>query len=349
MSFQKQWFWKCSTFSWTSWDLPVPSVTTDQIDETGGTLDMNWTLVDLAVYDDMECYFEYKDITAWDTEWAATTPTTLSAPWAFNDSVSVTSWNKIQVRAVAKNWTAVYYWAVKQVNWPLYLSIQDAKDDGMVFYLPLQESSWTDTQWQEVIAWNDMDFYNWVTISSDIINSNTVYKRVFDWTDYWESAFAPTISSWDWTVGIQVEVRGSSWDHSIWHLWTNTLSLAEDWSYIQLSVNWNISNSASWATPTWWQKIFNVVVDTWAWNTTTYENTATTDSQVNQRADTPNGNATFTRLARGASGDDNQQDNEYLNDWDIRCFYIYSRPLSADERKIIAKTLENWYQLIEWI
>lgn len=71
-----------------------------------------------------------------------------------------------------------------------------------------------------------MDFFNGVTVASDTIGGNTIYKRVFGASDYGESAYTPPINSSDLTVYCQIEARLNNQDRSYWHFGANTLSLA---------------------------------------------------------------------------------------------------------------------------
>ena len=66
------------------------------------------------------------------------------------------------------------YGAVLTTGANYYTDMDNAINDGLIRYWALQESSGTDTEGDEWVENDRMNFYNGVTIGSDTINSNTI-------------------------------------------------------------------------------------------------------------------------------------------------------------------------------
>ena len=78
---------------------------------------------------------------------------------------------------------------VKSTAANYYPSITDAQSDGLFRYWDMQETSGTDTASTEKLGSSEtMSCSGGVTITSDTINSNTIYKRVFSGSAYMESS-----------------------------------------------------------------------------------------------------------------------------------------------------------------
>jgi len=148
------------------------------------------------------------------------------------------------------------------------------------------------------------------------------------------------------TIGIILEHRTVSGDHTILAHGDNNLSLAADGTGIQLEVNGSL---ATWvgALPFVGMKILFIDIDKTTNFTTLYEYDYATDSLLirAQSAQTPNVAADYTRIGQGNASDSNHQDYEYMHDGSVREYFVFNGkapnypPVPDPTKKEIGKLL----------
>ncbi|RLC78696.1 MAG: hypothetical protein DRI61_09450 [Chloroflexi bacterium] len=322
-----------------------PSISTETPALSGTTLTMNANLDDMGAFTTLYSYFRYRNVTDGGA-WVETTPASESAVGSVVDTATVTAAKVYEVQSVISvgndidpATSAKYYGSVLRNSSNYYANLGEAIADGLVFYTPLQEDGGDDIAGEELVAANDIVFAGGVTIGSDTINSETIYKRIFGANDWGESPFAPDITA-DFTALIQVDMNSNTGDHTILNFGESNLSLASDGSNIQLEVNTSRHN---WTSATPFSGILNLflVVDTSAGRTYLYECDDTTRTQRATRPQVPSSVAQYIRIARGTAGDANHQDDEYMDDGEIRSIGCWSRILSEATMKNICDALDN--------
>jgi len=322
----------------------VASVTTTLPMLASDQLTMNGEISSFGANTEVYISFRYREEGS--GTWLNTSEQTKTTADIFTETVTVTAGLNYEVQSVLKDMKGIYFYGgVKLVSVNYYANLAIAQADYLEYYLPLQETSGTDTTGQEIVNNKDMTFYNGVTIGADIINGNTVYKRVFGTDDYGESAYLPAISTGSYSVLLQIKYNLTSGDHSFLHFGTNILSIAGDGNRIQLSVNGSIQNWSG-ASPTSGVINLFIIVDNANNTVTLFETDDTTDNQRLQFSNLPSADASYTRLARGASGDSNQQNYEYLDDGEIRSLAIWNKALTQTERINICKKLNSGYLIL---
>lgn len=323
-----------------------PSITTQTPSLSDTTLTMNGTLESMGSFTSVDVYFRYRDIT--DNEaWIETSKVTKTTSGNYSDTATVTAGHVYAVQAAVDDGVDVHYGAVLQTSANYYADTTEASIDGLERYWALQESTGTDTAGAETMASDTLSFYNGVTIGSDTINGQTIYKRIFGTSDYGEAGYQPdwTYTGGSKTILIQVKALSSSGDHTILNFGRNVLSLASDGSSIQLEVNGSVEN---WNSATPFDSVMNlfITVDRDSWQTKLYTCTSTTLTERTSTWDIPDDKGVFMRVGRGASGDSNHQDFEYMDNGEVRSIAVWNRVLTESEMKDICSVLDNDGSLI---
>jgi len=318
---------------------PVVTTQTPSLSDT--TLTMSGNLESLGSFSTVNVYFRYRDVTN-NGSWIETTKNEQTATGSFSDTATVTAGNVYEVQAVVDDDIDTHYGAVLQTTANYYSSVTEAANDGLERYWPMQEINGIDLTAAETMAGDDMSMYNGVTVGSDTINSNTIYKRIFGTGDYGQAGYQPnwTYSGGSKTILLQMKNNSSSGDHTMLNFGRNVLSIGSDGSGVQLEVNNNIS---TWSSATPFSGILNIfiTVDRGVWKTTLYTCTSAIRTERTYQWAIPDNQAANTRLARGASGDANHQDYEYLDDGEVRSIAVWGRILTESEMKDICGILDN--------
>ena len=318
-----------------------PAVTTQTPSLTDTTLTMNGTLEALGSFANVEVYFRYRNVTTGGA-WELSSKVVVSAAGSFTDTATVTAGNTYEVQAMVDDSVDTHSGAVLRTSVNYYSSTTEASIDGLERGWPMQETTGTDTAASELMQSDDMTMYNGVTISSDTINSQTIYKRIFGTNDYGQSGYQPdwTYNGSSKTILIQIDMDSASGDHTILNFGRNILSIASDGTGIQLEINNSIK---TWSSATPFSGILNlfITVDRDTWLTSLYTCTSTTRTLRASDYKIPDNQAAYTRLGRGSSGDSNHQDYEYMDDGEVRSLWVWNRVLSEAEMKDICNVLDN--------
>ena len=332
----------------TYWFTPVganatttlPTVVTYAPTLVGTTLSMEGELTDMADNNSLTVYFEYRQ--SGTSTWTATTGQVKTSVGTFSDTATVTAGLTYEVRAVAElSNGSKTYGAIRTTAANYYPTMDIAKDDGLIRYWALQETSGTDTDGEEWVENDTMRFYNGVTIGNDTINGNTIYKRIFGTDDYGEASFTMNRDG-QYTFLLQIRANLSSGDHTYMNNGANFLSLAGDNTDVQLESGSTVGTWSS-ALPFTGVKNLFVTYDYNAWKVELYEvDTSTATNRITLWS-MPSWGATaqFFRIGRGASGDSNHQDDEYLDDGEVRSVAIWNRVLDTSEMVEIVKVLDT--------
>ena len=189
-----------------------------------------------------------------------------------------------------------------------------------------------------------MVFSGGVTSGEDIVGAETIYKRIFSGNSYGEAKFS--LKKEQYTILLWIDMAAISGDHTIFATGKNIVSLASDGTAIQLEVNGAVLGWQN-ATPFDGFKLLFVTVDPSADKTYLYDVTSqATDLKIDIH-DTNSKKGIYFRLGRGASGDSNHQDNEYIGDGSVRTCGIWDNILSPIKMMDIAKGFENGGLLID--
>ena len=76
------------------------------------------------------------------------------------------------------------------------------------------------------------------------------------------------------------------------------------------------------------------------------EVTDTTITERTQVWSVPDAAGAYLRVGRGTSGDSHHQDNEYMDDGEVRSFAVWDRVLTDSEMTNIVNVLDNKGKLI---
>jgi len=318
---------------------PTISTLTPSLDST--TLTLNGSVDDIAAEPYVTCKFRYR---AFDSvDWVDVEYGTLTSNGIFTTTSEVDETKDYYVQAYILDSVGTYFYGdVKSTTVNYYTDIEAAISDGLTRYWDMQEESGTDVTAIEKLGVSDDDMlaFNGVTISSDVINTITVYKRDFTSTAYMESAFKidATSSGTTTTVMVQADIRTTSGDHTLFSTGRNIFSCAADNDDIQVNVNNKIQQWTN-CTPTGMINMFFIIniVDEY---TKLYIVTPDTVTEKTSTFDIPDDISDYLRIARGTAGDGNHQDTEYLADGSIRSIAIWNKELSENEMKDIAYILD---------
>lgn len=320
-----------------------PAVTTKRPTISDTTLSAYCHLEDLGNNAAVNWYFRYriKDSAA---AWTTTTPAAQASTAALFDTITVASGSEWETQAVAEDVAGDTYPGViltTEINY--YRSLTEAIADNLDYYWDLQESIGTDTVGDEKVvgAVEDTTFYNGVTIDSDTINGATIYKRIFGASDYGQAATTVGFDLHSHTILVQSKHLSSSSDHTILNFGRNRVSLASTGTSIQLEVN-NLTQDWTSASPFASNTNLFIVVDTVLSRCSLYTcDTSTRTLRATVEA-IPDKEGQYIRLGRGAAGDANHQDSEYMaNNSEIRSLAIWSRVLTEVEMKQICVALDT--------
>jgi hypothetical protein len=323
--------------------IPVISTGTPSLAST--TLTLNGTLDDLGVETSVKVRFRWRDVTS-GSAWTDTSDATLSAVGDYSDTATVTAGHTFQAQAVVETDNGnIYYGDVLETTDDFYSDVGVAASNGLENYWAFQESAGVDTLAVDTMAGADMVMSGGVAIGSDTINAHTIYKRLFRADDFGEAPFTADFSAHTHTIMIQVDVNSASGDHTLFSLGRNVLSVASDGSSIQLEVNGTIG---TWTSATPFSGVLNlfIVNDLSKSKCSLYTVTASGRTRrivVNQVV---SAQAIYFRLGRGAAGDNNHQDFEYLDDGDVRSVVVWGKKLTRSTMKSICDTLDTKGALI---
>lgn len=303
-------------------------------------LTCNGDLIDISAEDVVNVSFKYREVGS--LTWLTSTGADVTAEGTFQEIITVTAALDYEVQSVAEDITAnIFLGDVKNTIANYYADIPAAKADSLIRYWDLQETSGIDTTGVEKLgSGEDMICSGGVTISSDVIDSRTIYKRVFGASDLMEAAFAfdNRSSQGQFSLLIQVDARTISGDHTIFSTGDNKLSLAPDGTQIQMSVNGGLQRWLS-ATPT---GMINMLIRSNSAQNMIQLHTVTFNSITWRAQATGVMDALFDylRMANGTNGDSNHQSGEYLANGDIRSIAFWDRSISDNEAMDIINTLD---------
>lgn len=326
------------TFSdWSGIDDPIAEqeVTTQTPVLASTTLTMNGTLESLGGFNSIDVYFRYRDVTTGTGSWTETTKVTKTSAGNFSDTATVTAGHDYEVQACGESSVSTICGAVLRNTVNYYSSITEAQLDGLVWGSRINEGSGLTSS--DVVDSKDISWTG-VTWSSDTINGNTINKVVFGSSDYGESSFAPEFSNKSYTILLAVKIGGSSGDHTVLNFGRNVLSLAGNDADLQLEIKNKISTWSS-ALPFTGIKYLWIRVRRNAGKTKLDEVTSTSVTNRINVSRLPNNDASYTRIARGSSGDANHQDFEYLDNGEVRCIWIWKGNKSNNFMKDVTKVL----------
>ena len=307
------------------------------------TLTMNGDLTEISAEIDPLAQFRYRKIG--ELVWVVSTGQTVSVEGEFTEDVTVTAGEDYEVQAIVTDRAGtINYGDVKNTISNFYPSLDDARIDGLAAYWPLQETTGTDVTGVEALGSGlDMNCAGGVSISSDTINGNVIYKRGFTVSSNMQAAYQHSNGA-DLTLLVQCDCRTTSGDHTLFSTGRNVFSCAPDGTAIQSEVN---GSKINWngATPT---GMINLVFRVnRATNTTVMLEVSTLG--VTQRTfhyRVPSHFWNYLRMANGTVGDSNHQSGEYLANGDIRSIAVWTRRLSNAELVDLMKTLDTKGMLI---
>lgn len=280
--------------------------------------------------------------------WLDSAYRTVSAAGAFTATVSsgIDHTDIYEVKAVAYNEAGDAFEGetLESFN-TIYGSIADAEADNLVRAWEFQEDSGTDTPADDSIAGDEMTMANGVAIGSDTVNGRTKYKRIFGTNDYGAAGYQlPSGSAY--TVLLWIDYLGDyNDDHTFVNFGANVMGFGANATTtrgIELVVNGNATRG------TWQPSGFTfIAVRSNGSNLT--ELLEVTDSATTQRlslAAVTNNAGTGVNFGRGAAGDGHQQEAEYLDDGEVRGFYIWSESKNDTFLEGVVEDLEDGYMLV---
>lgn len=330
----KYWF----EYGYIADEYQAPIVTTLKPDLTGTTLTMFGFLDSLKNSGSINVYFKYRQQGT--TTWTETAPQLKTTEGSFTDTATVASGVVYEVQAIAKTLSdIVAVGTILDTQRDYYSGVSEAETDELIRYWPMQESSGTDVVATETIASDDMTMYNGVTIDSDVIGGQTIYKRIFGTSDYGQAAFRYSKTE-DYTFLVQLKANLSSGDHTFFSTGRNRISVAGDNTSVQLEVDGNIVN---WTSALPFTSILNLFIIMNQTRRMVCLYVVTGSSIINQITNSalPSRKGRWLRIGRGASGDSNHQDNEYLDDGEVRSVAIWNRVLTESEMQGVCSALES--------
>lgn len=316
-----------------------PEVSTTKPSLSSTTLTLNGNIDSLGAEASLNARFRYRDVTD-DDPWTETSDASKSATGSYTDTATVTAAHEYAVQAILETAAgAIYYGGVLHASLDYYYDAGEASADGLERYWPMQETTGTDTTAVETFG-KDMTMYNGVTVGSDSIDGNTIYKRIFGPADYGEADLGGDLGEHSHTILIQVDMDSTSGDHTIFSFGRNILSIASDNTGIQLNVN---GYKDTWSSATPFADVLNlfVVNDIVQNRCTLYSCTSSARTTRIQRLDSASGIVPYFRIARGASGDSNHQDYEYMNNGTVRSCAIWHSHLTEAAMISICGVLDD--------
>ena len=307
------------------------------------TLTMNGDLIDISADIDPTAQFRYRVMD--ELVWIISPGQTVSTEGFFTEDVTVTAGEDYEVQAIVTDRAGtVTYGDVKNTISNFYPSLDEARIDGLTAYWPLQETTGTNITGVEALGSGlDMACAGGVTISSDTINGNLIYKRGFTVSANMQAMYKHSNGA-DLTLLVQCDCRTTSGDHTLFSTGRNIFSCAPDGTAIQSEVNGSKINWNS-ATPTGMKNlVFRVNRAT---NTTVMLEVSTLGvTQRTFHSRVPSHFWNYLRMANGTVGDSNHQSGEYLANGDIRSIAVWDRRLSNAELVDLMKTLDTKGMLI---
>ncbi len=316
-----------------------PEISTAKPSLSGTTLTINGHIDSMGPETTVDVRFRYRDVTDGDP-WSETSDQSKSATGAFSDTVTVTAGHEFATQALLEtSLGSIYYGNVLYASLDYYYDLGVAAADKLENYWAMQETSGTNTLAVDAFG-DDMVMAGGVTIGSDSIDGNTIYKRIFGSNDYGEAPLSHDIGANPHTILIQVDMNSTSGDHTIISNGPNILSLASDGSSIQLNVN---GSPVTWNSATPFSGIMALFItnDPVQNRCTLYSCTATACAQRAQSLQAATGITPYLRVGRGASGDSNHQDFEYMGNGEVRSVAIWHRILSESDRISICGVLDT--------
>lgn len=313
-----------------------PEVATLNPTRTGTTLDLAGNVQFLGSESLVNAYFQYRELGSGGA-WTRTANIPITSVGEYNDTVTLGAATEQEVRACAETSAGNQVCgAILNTEVDYYGDLAAALADGLVRYWPMQESS-GDTSAEAVVG-DTMTFTPGMTISSDTINGNTIYRRDFAALEFGEATYQAPLSSESVTFVIQMSYALASGDHTFFCNGTNRVSMAGDGGSIQAEVNGTIQ-AATGQNP-FLMRNLAIVMDFAAgqYRMLSFDSTGVT-TLVSAVYTAPT-TGQFFRVGRGAVGDSNHQDNEYLEDGSVRSVAVWSRVLLDSELQAIADSLD---------
>jgi hypothetical protein len=305
-----------------------------------GSLTLRGELIDLTNNDGVICYFRYREEEG--TPWIVTDETEETEEGLLETTETV-SGTEYQTQMVIRDVNGSEFYstilAIKEAK-PYYASVEAALSDGMLRLWQLQEHTGTDDVGEEIIDDQDMKFTGGSTWGQDTIGSEIIYKRILNTSSAYGEAKLNIKVGRTYTFCLWVDMNTLSGDHTLFSNGKNILSLGADGTNIQLEVNGVIKTWTN-CLPFNEFKVLFVTVNPPYDKTVLLDVTSTTVTKVIDFHDTIRSKGIYFRLGRGASGDANHQDYEYMDDGAVRTVGIWDRILSDAQMTDIVTNFES--------
>ena len=229
--------------------LNAPTISTTGAVISGTDLTMSGVIDSLGGFSQVITRFRYRQEGT--TTWTETTPVTETEAGSVADViVTINPAFEYEVQFLAEYTLGTVVGAIIITSDNYYADISAAVADSLVRYWALEESVGVDTVGVDTMgSGDDLAFSGGVTIVSETINGFTRYYRNFTPAPagFAESTYILNNAN-PWTFMIRINTGAVTGDHTIFSNGTNRVSLASDFSSIQLEVNGTITSWAS-ATP----------------------------------------------------------------------------------------------------
>ena len=306
-----------------------------------GVLTVRGEITDMANNDRVWCYFRYRENEG--QEWIDTDETEKTEKTSIGiieETVDGVTGASYQTQMVVRDVNGFEFYSsillVKDAL-PYYASREAAMADGMVNCWNFQEHVSPGENAVDLIDGSDMTFSGNVTYGSDAIGNETIYKRVFGALGYGEAKVKVRTKP-QYTFCIWVSAETDTGDHTILSLGKNILSLAADNGDMQLELNGKIH---AWPNvmPFNGFKILFITIDpkmdkTYLHEVKRNDNGVMEANLVVNIHDTIKRKGIYFRAGRGAEGDANHQEYEYIDSGAIRTIGIWEDHVVPDAQKI---------------
>ena len=321
-----------------------PQVVTDKPVLTGTDLYMEGQLESLGSYSSVTAEFRYRTVGGTSFTTVGTQVRTTTGTFSYTEAGVAPAPAEYEVQAIIKTPDGqTVTGSIRTTDLDFYESAANAAADDLIRYWDLQENGGggpyptgfpTLVNGTEKFATGeDFVFFNNCDVDTDTINGQTIYKRRLGTSGYAESPFVLTPGQ-VYTIFLQVKPTIFTGDHTIINFGTNVLSLGVDNTTVQLEVNGFVTVWSGASAYLAAQSMGNlcICVDPLS-GLTTLRSVDTTLGSIPRAASgfTPSALGSWIRLGRGAPGDANHQDFEFLgtnaNPGEIRSLAIWDRIL----------------------
>lgn len=336
----------------------LPQVVTDKPVFAGNDLVITGELISLGSYSSVTAEFRYRKVGDPGFTTVGTQVLTVTGTFTHTEVGVLPPAADFEVQAIIRTPDGqTVTGSIRTTSINFYESAADATADGLIRYWDLQETGGgppfptgfpTLVNGVEKFATGeDLVFFNNCDVDIDTISGQSIYKRRLGNQGYGEAPFILNAGQ-AYTVLLQVKPTIFSGDHTVLNFGTNILSLGVDGTGLQLEVNGPIFtwvNASTYFTASSMATIC-VTVNPTAGTTNLRSVDTVSGAIVRATASSiPAAPGIWTRVGRGAPGDANHQDNEYLGSNAspglVRSLAVWDRNLLDSELEQVVATLDT--------